>query len=85
MSQNHKKATPHKRPMSKRPDCYEFKGLGWNNVGPASQTVAQHYFTIGPMYRVIGVVAFRGIKRHPYGSQSKHGTITQFCFNGAQA
>ena len=33
------------------------------------------------MYHVIQVVAFRGIKRHPYGSQSKHGTITQFYFN----
>ena len=32
------------------------KGFGWNNVGLASQTVAQHYFTIGPMYRVIRVV-----------------------------
>ena len=60
---------------------YCLKGFGWYNVGPASQTVAQHYFTIGPMYRVIRVVAFRGIKRHPHGSQSKHGTITQFCFN----
>ena len=49
------------------------KGFGWNNVGPASQTVAQHYFTIGPMYRVIRVVAFRGIKRHPYGSQANAG------------
>ena len=39
------------------------KGFGWNNVGPASQTVAQHYFTIGPMYRFIREVAFRGIKR----------------------
>ena len=59
------------------------KGFGWNNVGPASQTVAQHYFTIGPMYRAIPEVAFRGgIKRHPYSSQSKHGT-TQFCFNVA--
>ena len=60
-------------------------GFGWNNVGPASQKVAQRYFTIGPMYRVIRVVAFfwggGGVKRHPYGSQSKHGTITQFCFN----
>ena len=56
------------------------KGFGWNNVGPASQTVAQHYFTIGPMYRVIREVAFRGIKCHPNGSQSKHGAITQFCF-----
>ena len=36
-----------------------------------SQTVAQHYFTIGSMYRVIWVVAFRGMKCHPYG-QSKH-------------
>ena len=33
-------------------------GFAWNNVGPASQTVAQHYFTIWPMYRVIWVVAF---------------------------
>ena len=55
--------------------------FGWNNVGLASQTVAQHYFTIGLMYRVIRVVAFRGIKRQPYGSYSKHGTATQFRFN----
>ena len=33
------------------------------------------------MYLVIRVVAFRGIKCPPYGSQRKHGTITQFCFN----
>ena len=39
-------------------------GFGWINAGPASQTMAQHYFTIGPVYRVIWVVAFRGIKRH---------------------
>ena len=39
------------------------KGSGWNNVGPASRKVAQHYFTIGPMYRVIPVEAFRVIKR----------------------
>ena len=26
-----------------------FKGFGWNNVGPVSQTVAQHYISIGPM------------------------------------
>ena len=43
--------------------------------------MAQHYFTIGPMYHVIRVVAFRGENCHPYGSQSKHGMITQFCFN----
>ena len=29
------------------------KGFGWNNVGPASQMVTQHYLSIGPMYRVI--------------------------------
>ena len=39
------------------------KGSGLNNVGPASQTVAQHNFTTGPMYCVIRVVAFRGTKR----------------------
>ena len=33
-------------------------GFGWNNGGPVSQTVAQHYLTIGPMYRVIWVVVF---------------------------
>ena len=38
------------------------KGFCWNNVGPASQTVAQHYFTIGPINRVIRIVAFRVIK-----------------------
>ena len=57
------------------------KGFGWDNVGPASQTVAQDYFTFGPVYRGIQIVAFRGIKRHPYGIHSKHRTITQFCFN----
>ena len=29
------------------------KGFSYNNVGPASQTVAQHYISIGPMNRVI--------------------------------
>ena len=57
------------------------KGFGKNNVGPASQTVTRHYFIVGAMYCVIRVVDFRGIKRHLYGSQSKHGTITQFFFN----
>ena len=37
------------------------KGFGLNNVVPASQTVAQDYLTIGPMYRVIRVVAFRAL------------------------
>ena len=54
------------------------EGFGCNNVGPESQAVAQHCFTIGSMYRVIQVVAFRGIKGHPYGSQSKHKQIILF-------
>ena len=29
------------------------KGFDWNNICQASQTVAQHYISIGPMYRVI--------------------------------
>ena len=49
------------------------KGIGWNNVGPASQTVAQHYFTVVPMYRVIRLVDFRGIKRHPYAVRTNTG------------
>ena len=52
------------------------KGLGWNNVGPASETVDLHNFTIELMYRVIWVVAFRGIKCHLYGSQSKHNSVS---------
>ena len=39
------------------------KGL----VGIMLARVNQHYFTIGPMYRVMRLMAFRGIKRHPYG------------------
>ena len=39
------------------------KGFSWNNFGPALETVAQHYYAIEPMYRVIRVGAFRGIKR----------------------
>ena len=35
------------------------KSFGWSNVGSASQTVDQNYFTIGPMYRVTFVVALR--------------------------
>ena len=34
---------------------------------------------------LFGWWVFRGIKRHPHGSQSKHGTITQFCFNVGSA
>ena len=42
-------------------------GFGCNTAGPASQTMAQHYFTIGSMYHVIRVVAFRGMKASPAG------------------
>ena len=45
-----------------------FKGFGWNNVGPASQSVAQS-------------VAFWDIKRHPYGSHSKHYICLLASFN----
>ena len=48
-------------------------GFGWNNVGQASQTVAKHDFRIRPMYRVIRVVAFRGIERRSYVSQANTG------------
>ena len=39
-------------------------GFGWNNVGPASQTVANHYICIGPMFRVIWCFWRRDGKRH---------------------
>ena len=34
------------------------KGFGWNNVGPASQTVAQHYIMQHALHR--GTVVPRG-------------------------
>ena len=37
----------------------------WNNVGQASQTVAQHYISIGPMYRVILCSWPRDVKASP--------------------
>ena len=51
------------------------KVFGRNNVGPSSQTVAQHYFTIGSMYHVY---PSSGIFRH---TPSKHKTLRQCCFN----
>ena len=57
-------------------------------VDQASKLVSQHYISIGPIYRVIRVVAFLatgGAKRHPHSSPSKHGSITQCCFNVGQA
>ena len=41
------------------------KGFAWNNVGPASQTVTQHYISIGPMYRVIWCFWRRDAKASP--------------------
>ena len=43
-----------------------FKGFDWNNVGPASQTVAQHYISNGPMYRVVWCFGRRDGKYHPH-------------------
>ena len=40
------------------------KGFGWNNVGPASQTVAQHYISIESMYRVIWCFWRRDFEGH---------------------
>ena len=61
------------------------KGFSWINVGPASQTTAQHYISIGPMYRVIWCLWHRDGKRHPYNhlhvADRKHSTITRCCFN----
>ena len=34
--------------------------FGWSNVGPASQTVDQHYFTFWPMYLGSGLSDCRG-------------------------
>ena len=60
-------------------------GFDWNNVGPALQTVAQHYISIGPMYRVIWCFWRRDRKRHPHShphaAVRKHGTSTQGCLN----
>ena len=42
------------------------KGFGWNNFGPASQTVSQHYISIGPEYRVIWCFWRRDVKRHQH-------------------
>ena len=40
------------------------KGFGWNNIGPASQTVVQHHISIGPMYRAIWCFGRRDFKGH---------------------
>ena len=40
------------------------KGFDWNIVGPASQTVVQHYISIGPKYRVIWCF-WRDVKTSP--------------------
>ena len=58
------------------------KGFGWNNVGPASQTLAQHYIGIGPKYRVIWCFWRRDFKSHQHNSAvRKDGIIPQCCFN----
>ena len=50
------------------------KGFNWNNIGQASQTVAQHYSSIGSMYRFICPVAIlvKGRwKHHPHDNAAK--------------
>ena len=56
------------------------------NAGPPSATLAQHYISIGPMYRVISCFWRRDGKCHPRNNAAvrKNGTITQFCFNAGQ-
>ena len=62
------------------------KGFGWNNVGPASQTVAQHYISIGPICCVIWCFWRRDFKGHQHNAAvRKDGTITQCCFNDGPA
>ena len=62
------------------------KGFGWNNVGPVSQTVAQHYISIWPMYRVIWCFWRRDVKRHQHNAAvGKDGKITQCCSNDEPA
>ena len=63
------------------------RGFDWNNVGPASQTVAQHYtISIRP---IMWCFWRRDGKRHPHSHRHaavrKHGTITQCCFNAGPA
>ena len=41
------------------------KGFRWNNVDAASQTVAQHYISIGRMCRVIWCFCCRDVKASP--------------------
>ena len=62
------------------------KGFGWNNVGPASQTVAHYYISIGPMYRVIWCFWRQDFKGHQHNAAvRKDGTFTQCCFNDRPA
>ena len=51
---------------------WSLKGFSWNSAGPASQTVAQHYISIGPLYRVIWCFWRRNVKASPvYCSRQK--------------
>ena len=51
------------------------KGFGWNSVGPASQTVAQHYISIGPMYCVIWCFWRRDGEFNPITVQQSDNTV----------
>ena len=45
------------------------RSFGWNNVDQASQMVAQHNISIGPMNRVTWGFWRRDIKRHPHNAE----------------
>ena len=52
------------------------KGFGWNNVGPVLQTVAQHYISIGPMYRVIWCFWRRIFKAHQHNATVRPNAVS---------
>ena len=58
---------------------WRLNSLGWNSVGPASRTVAQHYISIGPMYSANWCFWRRYVKRHPDSNAAvrKHDTMLQ--------
>ena len=61
------------------------KGFCLNNVGPASQTVDQHYISIG-LSIVLSGVSDDWILSHQHDAEvRKDGTITQCCFNDRPA
>ena len=54
-----------------RHDIIFLKSFDWNNVGPASQTVTQHYISFGPIYVLSEWWPFwrRGVKCHQHSNE----------------